>query len=155
MLPEFNRHKAWSEDGQRSCVARLNAHCGMSPSAAHDRRRVAYALEELPVISQLFQLGELNWSKVRALTCVATPENERELASQALILTQNPSKPYVKHKCHIENGPAIAASTVRRLTDDFNCTCTLFDVSVHWRSATESYITEAGTAITLRMRLIL
>jgi len=87
LLPAFDRHKAWAKDGQRSCTAWLNTHCGMSLSAAHDRCRVAYALEELPVITQLFTLGELSWSKVRALTRIATPENEQELAGQALLMS--------------------------------------------------------------------
>lgn len=87
LLPTFDRHQGWARDGQRSCVAWLNTYCGMSLSTAHDRCRVAYALEELPVITQLFMLGELSWSKVRALTRIASPENERELASQALLMS--------------------------------------------------------------------
>lgn len=84
LLPTFDRQKCWEQDGQRSCVAWLNAYCGMSPSAGNDRLRSAYALEKLPIIRQLFELGELSWSKVRALTRIATPENERSLASDAL-----------------------------------------------------------------------
>ena len=87
LLPEFDRQECWAMDGQRSCVAWLNAYCGISPSAAHDRRRVAYALEELPVLLRLFKIGELSWSKVRALTRIATPENERALAGQALMMS--------------------------------------------------------------------
>lgn len=87
LLPTFDRHQGWAEDGQRSCVAWLNTYCGMSLSAAHDRCRVAYALEKLPIITQLFMLGELSWSKVRAITRIATPENETELASQALLMS--------------------------------------------------------------------
>jgi len=87
LLPEFDRSEAWRDDGQRSCIAWLNHYCGMSPTAAHDRKRVAYALEHLPIITQLFQLGELSWSKVRALTRIATAENERELASDALMMS--------------------------------------------------------------------
>lgn len=84
LLPAFDRQMGWSANGYRSCTAWLNAQCGMSPSAANDRLRAGYALEKLPVIRQLFELGELSWSKVRALTRIATPENERELASRAL-----------------------------------------------------------------------
>lgn len=87
LLPSFDRHQAWAEDGQRSCVAWLNTYCGISLSAAHDRCRVAYALEALPLVTRLFMLGELSWSKVRALTRIATPENEKELASQALLMS--------------------------------------------------------------------
>ena len=87
LLPAFDKHRAWANDGQRSCVSWLNTYCGMSLSAAHDRCRVAYALEKLPIITRLFMLGELSWSKVRALTRIATPENEQELAAQALLMS--------------------------------------------------------------------
>ncbi|MEE9321722.1 MAG: DUF222 domain-containing protein [Granulosicoccus sp.] len=84
LLPQFDRQKEWKSIGARSCTAWLNSECGISPSAGNDRLRVAYALENLPIITQLFQLGELSWSKVRALTRIATPDNERTLASRAL-----------------------------------------------------------------------
>ncbi|MFK7893535.1 MAG: DUF222 domain-containing protein [Granulosicoccus sp.] len=87
LLPAFDRQRVWEADGYRSCASWMNAQCGMSPSAANDRCRVAYALETLPVICQLFRLGELSWSKVRALTRIATPENERQLAADALSMT--------------------------------------------------------------------
>ncbi len=38
--------------------------------------RVAHALAELPQISEQFRLGELSYSKVRAMTRVATKDNE-------------------------------------------------------------------------------
>ena len=41
--------------------------------------RVARALEPLPVITEAFAAGTLSYSKVRALTRVATPENEAGL----------------------------------------------------------------------------
>jgi hypothetical protein len=75
----------------------------MSPSAAHDRCRVSYALEALPVISQLFQLGELSWSKVRALTRVATFDNEPELASQALIMSASAIEQWTRQYRHVSN----------------------------------------------------
>ncbi|MFT6305101.1 MAG: hypothetical protein ACI9US_003389 [Gammaproteobacteria bacterium] len=113
LLPEFDRHKAWAQDGQHSCVAWLNAYCGMSPSSAHDRRRVAYALEELPVVCQLFQLGELSWSKVRALTRVATPDNERELASQALMMSASAIEQVARQYRHVSTGAQLAEEDAR------------------------------------------
>jgi hypothetical protein len=41
-------------------------------------------LEKLPLISEAFERGELSYSKVRAMTRVATPENESTLLTIAL-----------------------------------------------------------------------
>jgi hypothetical protein len=49
--------------------------------------RVAHALKTLPVIALAFAKGELSYSKVRALTRVAGPENEDALLSFALHTT--------------------------------------------------------------------
>ena len=44
--------------------------------AAREKVRVAKALEHVPHIAERFRRGELSYSKVRAMTRVATPENE-------------------------------------------------------------------------------
>ena len=51
--------------------------------AAREKVRVARALEKLPAITQEFGIGKLSYSKVRALTRVATPENETDLVMMA------------------------------------------------------------------------
>jgi hypothetical protein len=45
-------------------------------NAAREKVRVARALEELPKIAERFSSGELSYSKVRAMTRVATPQNQ-------------------------------------------------------------------------------
>ncbi|MGB5160904.1 MAG: DUF222 domain-containing protein [Thermoanaerobaculia bacterium] len=47
--------------------------------AAREKVRVAKALGELPRLSEAMRCGELSYSKIRALTRVATPDNEEEL----------------------------------------------------------------------------
>jgi 5-methylcytosine-specific restriction endonuclease McrA len=54
----------------------LNWKCGIGLGAAREKVRVAHALKGLPKISDEFRLGEISYSKVRALTRVATEENE-------------------------------------------------------------------------------
>jgi hypothetical protein len=113
LLPAFDRQKGWAGDGQRSCIGWLNAHCGMSPSAAHDRRRVGYALEQLPVIRQLFELGELSWSKVRALIRIANAENERALASDALDKSASEIERSVRQYRNVSTSEAIEAEDAK------------------------------------------
>lgn len=44
---------------------------------------MAHALEELPLVAEEFAAGRLSYSKVRAITRVATPANEEELVMYA------------------------------------------------------------------------
>ena len=48
-------------------------------NAAREKVRVAHARKPLPLISASFASGELSFSKVRAVTRIADPENEAEL----------------------------------------------------------------------------
>ncbi len=52
-------------------------------NAARERVRVAHALKLLPKISASFASGELSFSKVRALTRIAEPGNEKDLLDLA------------------------------------------------------------------------
>ena len=47
--------------------------------AAREKVRVAHALATLPLVSATMQRGAISYAKVRALTRVATPDNEASL----------------------------------------------------------------------------
>jgi len=70
--------------GVKSTAHWLNARCGIAMGAAREKVRVARALPDLPKISEYFARGQISYSKVRAITRVATPENEAFLLSVAL-----------------------------------------------------------------------
>ena len=57
---------------------------GIDLGAAREKVRVAKALPALPRISMALQHGQVSYAKVRALTRVATAENERSLLDLAL-----------------------------------------------------------------------
>jgi len=78
MIREFDERSGWNT-GFRSCAHWLNWRTGLELGAAREKVRVARALGELPRLSEAMRCGELSYSKVRALTRVATPENEAEL----------------------------------------------------------------------------
>ena len=59
-----------------SCTQYLNWRCGIGMNAAREKVRVAKALGQLPLISERFSQDRLNYSNVRAMTRVATQENE-------------------------------------------------------------------------------
>ena len=80
LIAEFDRRAGYESWGCRTCSHWLSWHCGLDMRAAREHVRVARALETLPLITQEFAAGKLSYSKVRALTRVATPENEADLA---------------------------------------------------------------------------
>lgn len=75
-IREFDENGYWGGPGLASCAHWLNFKCGMGMNAARERVRVARALGELPKISAAFDGGTVSYSKVRAMTRVATPGNE-------------------------------------------------------------------------------
>ncbi len=83
LIREFDQRGGWGT-GFRSCAHWLNWRTGLDLGAAREKVRVARALEDLPRISDAMRQGKLSYSKVRALTRVAKPENETELLEFAL-----------------------------------------------------------------------
>ena len=77
LIAEFDRSGGWREQGtMRSCAHWLVAHCGITLGAAREKVRVARQLEGLSEVNDAFSEGDISYSKVRAITRVATPENE-------------------------------------------------------------------------------
>lgn len=76
LIAEFDDRCGWSVAGLKSCAHWLNWKCGIALGAAREKVRVAHALKELPLISAALCNGRVSYSKVRAMTRVATPHNE-------------------------------------------------------------------------------
>jgi len=76
LIREFDERHGWSGAGMKSCAHWLNWKCGIDMGAAREKVRVAYALDALPQISSALRSGRVSFSKVRAMTRVATPQNE-------------------------------------------------------------------------------
>jgi hypothetical protein len=83
LVAEFDRLRGWEVAGHRSCAHWLAFRTGFDLGACRERVRAARALAELPEISASMSRGELSFSAVRALTRVATPENETDLLDLA------------------------------------------------------------------------
>ena len=82
LIREFDEQEGW--DGCLTCAHWLGWRAGLSPGAAREHVRVARALGELPKLSDAMRRGKVSYSKVRAVTRVATPENEQTLLDVAL-----------------------------------------------------------------------
>jgi len=84
LVAEFDRREGWAQHGMASCAQWLSWQCGIGRVAATEKVRTARAMESLPKISAAFGEGRLSYSKVRALTRVATVETEDSLLHIAL-----------------------------------------------------------------------
>ena len=84
-LRVFDRHHGW--EGFRSCAHWLNWRIGLDLGAAREKLRVATALADLNHLSAAMACGRLSYSIVRALTRVATPDNEARLIAVACCAT--------------------------------------------------------------------
>ena len=82
LIREFDAAGAWS--GFASCAVWLSWRTGLEPGAAREHVRVAHALAQLPKVSDAMRRGRVSYSKVRAITRVATPETEQSLLDVAL-----------------------------------------------------------------------
>jgi len=79
LIRDFDARAGWGHAGAKSCAEWLSWRVGMDLGAAREHVRVARALPALPSVATAFARGELSYSKVRALTRVATPETEDRL----------------------------------------------------------------------------
>ena len=84
LIAELDRREVWAAQGALSCAHWLSWACGIDTHTAREKVRVARALTELPLLSDALAKGELGYSKARALTRIATSENEADLLNIGL-----------------------------------------------------------------------
>ncbi len=83
LIREFDRAGGWHQQGAQSCAHWLSWRIGLGLGPAREKVRVARKLAELPLFDEAFRRGELSYSKLRAMTRVATSSNEAELLDLA------------------------------------------------------------------------
>ena len=82
LIRQFDERYGWA--GCTSCAEWLGWRTGLAPGAAREHVRVARALADLPKLSDAMRRGKVSYSKMRAVTRVATPETEDDLLNVAL-----------------------------------------------------------------------
>jgi len=100
-LGEFDARRGWASWDMPSCAAWLSWKCQIAPGTAREHVRVAAALRTLPVIRRAFAAAAMSYSKVRALTRIATPATEQDLASMAAGMTASQAERFARayHQC--------------------------------------------------------
>lgn len=83
LIRTFDERRLWGVYGAKSMAHWLNWRVGLDIGAARERVRVAHALKDLPKTAEKLERGEISYSKVRALTRVATPADEEKFLNFA------------------------------------------------------------------------
>ena len=82
-LREFDRGGGWQRQGFRSCAQWMAWRLGWALGTSREHVRVANRVDTLPLTEEALRLGKISYSKVRAMTRVATPANEGTLLAEA------------------------------------------------------------------------
>ena len=82
LIRQFDERNGWASC--TSCAHWLSWRTGLAPGAAREHVRVARGLGSLPKLSDAMRRGVVSYSKVRAVTRVATPATEQALLDVAL-----------------------------------------------------------------------
>jgi hypothetical protein len=125
-LREFDELDGWHRAGALSCAHWLSWRVGMDLGAAREKVRVAKRLAELPLIDAALARGEISYSKVRAISRIATADNEADLLSMAVNTTGSQLERICRLKRSVDRlDPAAARMqeecrryVIQRSTDD-------------------------------------
>jgi len=120
LIREFDEREGWGGPGLRSCAHWLNWKCSIGLGAAREKVRVAHALANLPKISDEFRQGRISFSKVRAMTRVATPVNEVELLNIARYGTASHVERLVSQYRKVKRIEALEAENQRHRLRELN-----------------------------------
>jgi hypothetical protein len=115
LLGDFDARRGWASWDMASCASWLSWKCQMTSGTAREHVRVARALRDLPVIRGEFAAGRLSYAKVRALTRIATPENEEGLAEIAGPMTGNQLERFARAHRQVSPADDAKARVQRRL----------------------------------------
>ena len=114
LLREFDERAGWN-NGFLSCAHWLHWRTGIHLGAAREKVRVAKALASLPLVSAAMQRGAISYAKVRAVTRVATQQNEASLVDLALCGTAAHVERFVRAWRRVDRVEAARETEARHL----------------------------------------
>jgi hypothetical protein len=116
LIADFDARQGWAAWEMPSCAAWLSWMCQVAPGTAREHVRVARSLASLPVITGEFAAGRFSYAKVRALSRIATPETERDLAEMAECMTAGQVERFSRAHRRVSRADDVAARQRRKLT---------------------------------------
>jgi hypothetical protein len=135
LLRRMGEVRLWEEFGMVSPLDYLERKCGYTPKTASDRLRLAEVLADLPALEAALANHDLDYSAVRELARVATPETEAEWIAKALDKNLREIEPMVSGRKRGDRPTDSADPEIRPL-------------HVHFELAPETYarLRQAGRA---------
>jgi hypothetical protein len=100
LVREIDERELFADHGFATTAAFISYRLHLGPVTAREHVRIARALSELPRIDEGLRKAELSYSKARAMTRVATPENEAELVDMA----KNATAGQLERICRLARG---------------------------------------------------
>jgi hypothetical protein len=116
LIAEFDRRNGWADGLLKSCAHWLNFKVGLNLGAAREKVRVAHALAGVPKIAAAMARGHLSYSKVRALTRVASAATEETLLMIALYGTAHHVETVVRYFRQVEETAALSREAQQQAT---------------------------------------
>jgi hypothetical protein len=116
LLGDFDARQGWAQWDLPSCAAWLSWKCQLTAGTAREHVRVARALPALPVLSAEFAAGRMSFAKIRALTRIATPATDADLAELAGPMTASQLERFVRAHRHVTRADSLDAAVTRRVT---------------------------------------
>ena len=116
LVGEFDRRKGYERWECRSTAHWLNWHCGINLQSARKHVRVARALESLPKVVEEFEAGRISYSKVHAITRIATPATEEQLLEWAPYATASQLERIVAGRRSVDRHEATEVHAARHVS---------------------------------------
>jgi Domain of unknown function (DUF222) len=115
LVADFDARQGWASWEMPSCAAWLSWKCQIAPGTAREHVRVARALPDLPLIRAEFAAARLSYAKVRALTRIATADNEEDLAQMATPMTAGQLERFARAHRRVTDAEGARARSRREL----------------------------------------
>ncbi len=116
LVADFDARGGWAAWDLPSCAAWLAWKCQIAPGTAREHVRVARALRGLPAIRSAFATGTMSYAKARALTRIATPATDADLAELAGPMTAGQLERFVRAHRQVSAADDRHAAVARRLS---------------------------------------
>jgi 5-methylcytosine-specific restriction endonuclease McrA len=116
LIADFDARQGWASWEMPSCAAWLSWKCQMASGTAREHVRVARALGKFPLIRAEFAAGRLSYAKVRALTRIATPDTEADLAEMATPMTASQLERFARAHRRVSRAEEEDVRSRRKLT---------------------------------------
>lgn len=82
LIPEVNRRRVYEKHGMNSIYEYAAKHAGLSHDTIRKVLKLDIKLKDKVILKELFESGEVGWSKIKTVLPIITSTNEKEMAEK-------------------------------------------------------------------------